>query len=77
VIYQVVAQIADLAGEAMLDGCRCILSKYNDDVRVKFEGGEDLGPQHPELAKAVQNAPFETLILDGVAVVVAEGEILS
>jgi ATP-dependent DNA ligase len=77
VIYQVVVQIADLAGEAMLDGYRCILSKYNDNVRVKFEGGEDLGPQHPELAKAVQNALFEALILDGVTVAVAEGEILS
>ncbi|MDQ1312419.1 MAG: bifunctional non-ous end joining protein LigD, partial [Euryarchaeota archaeon] len=69
--------VSKLAGEARLDGCRCILSKYNDDVRVKFEGGEDLSPQHPELARAVQNAPFESLILDGVAVAVADDKILS
>jgi uracil-DNA glycosylase family 4 len=69
--------VSKLAGEAMLDGYRCILSKYNDDVRVKFEGKEDLGPQHPELAKAVQNAPFEALILEGVAVAVADDKILS
>lgn len=51
--------------------------QYNGDVWVKFEGEEDLGPQHPELAKAVQNAPFEALILDGIAVTVADDKILS
>ncbi|NLH21972.1 MAG: hypothetical protein GX463_07375, partial [Methanothrix sp.] len=68
--------VSKLAGEARLDGCRCILSKYGDDVRVRFPGSEELEQQHPELAAAVQNAPFQALVLDGVAIAVEDGEIL-
>jgi hypothetical protein len=62
--------VSKLAGEARLDGCRCILSKYGDDVRISFPGSEELEPQHPELAVAVQNAPFQAPVLDGVAIAV-------
>jgi len=68
--------VSKLAGEARLDGCRCILSKYGDDVQLRFPGSEELEPQHPELAEAVQNAPFQALVLDGVAIAVEDGEIL-
>ncbi|HQQ37030.1 MAG TPA: XkdF-like putative serine protease domain-containing protein [Methanothrix sp.] len=68
--------VSKLAGEAKLDGCRCILSKYGDDVRVRFPGSEELEPQHPELAEAIRNAPFQALVLDGVAIAIEDGEIL-
>ncbi len=68
--------VSKLAGEARLDGCRCILSKYGDDVRVKFPGSEELAPQHPELADAIRNAPFQALVLDGVAIALDGEEIL-
>ena len=68
--------VSKRAGEARLDGCRCILSKYGDDVRVRFPGSEELEPQHPELAAAVKNAPFQALVLDGVAIAVEYGEML-
>ena len=65
-----------LAGEARLDGYRCTVSKYDSDVQVKFEEA-GLAVQHPELAEAFRNAPFQALILDGIALAVAEGKILS
>ena len=68
--------VTKLAGEARLDGYRCTVSKYDSEVQVKFEEA-DLAVQHPELAKAFRNAPFQALILDGIAVAVAEGKILS
>lgn len=68
---------ARLAGEPLLDGWRCSLSKYSDDVWIKFDANEDLARQHPELTAAVRKAPFENLILDGVAVAVADGKVLS
>ncbi|NPV63665.1 MAG: hypothetical protein HPY61_13760 [Methanotrichaceae archaeon] len=68
---------ARLAAEPLFDGCRCSLSKYSDDARIRFEGDEDLARQHPELAEAIRKAPFEALILDGVALAVAEGRVLS
>ena len=68
--------VTKLAGEASLDGYRCILSKFNDDVQVRFPEREELALQHPELAEALRSVPLQALILDGVAVAVSEGEIL-
>ena len=68
---------ARLAAEPLFDGCRCSLSKYSDDARIRFEGDEDLARQHPELAEAIRKAPFEALILDGVALAMAEDRVLS
>ncbi len=68
--------VTKLAGEASLDGYRCILSKFDDDVQVKFPDREELALQHPELAEALRSVPLQALILDGVAVAVSEGEIL-
>jgi uracil-DNA glycosylase family 4 len=70
--------VTKLVGEARLDGYRCTISKYGDEVQVKFdEAGLDLAEQHPELAEAIRNTPFQAMILEGVAVAVAEGKILS
>lgn len=69
--------VTKLAGEAAFDGCRCLASKYSDEIKIRFDGNENLARQHPELTEAVRKAPFETLILDGVAVAVAEGKVLS
>ncbi len=69
--------VVKLAGEADFDGYHCLVSKYSEDIRIKFDANEDLARQHPELTEAVRKAPFETMILDGVAVAVAEGMVLS
>lgn len=69
--------VVKLAGEADFDGYRCLVSKYSDDIRIRFDGNEDLARQHPELGEIVRKAPFETMILDGVALAVAEGKVLS
>ena len=40
--------VTKLVGEARLDGYRCTISKYGDEVQVKFdEAGLDLAGQHP------------------------------
>lgn len=68
--------VTKLAGEARLDGYRCTVSKYNDEVRIKFEE-DGIAVQHPEITEAFRNAPFQALILDGVAVAAGDGKILS
>ena len=68
---------ANLGAEAKLDGLRCLASKCSDDVRINFQADQDLAGQHPELIEAVSKAPFDSLILDGVALAVDEGRILS
>ena len=62
-----------LGAEAKLEGLRCLASKCSDDVRINFKADQDLARQHPELIEAVSKAPFDSLILDGVALAVEEG----